>query len=173
VRRACLPLLLSCLALAGCGASSSRVLTIAAYTGPPIPAPVPVSTIPAQAAADALCRSVIPGLRASILTTYALDGESLSPAELQAQGAQYTRDATTMRAFALRLDRAIPQRIVRAEGEGLLVMAAGLKVLGKSVSGFPTLAGNANLPGALAAIAGDVAGIQPFALVNGMPDCAP
>jgi len=161
------------LALSACGSTSAPVRTFPAYQGPPVPPPVPVSDVPGLAAADHLCRASIPGLRPTILSTYTLDGESLSVADLTARAGVYTAAAQRLRTFAARLSRSNHTTTVRGLAGGLKDLAAALKVLGKSVGELPTLGGNANLPGAQAAIAEDVAGITPYALQNSLPDCAP
>lgn len=173
VRRPPVLVLLCAATLAACGATPSGVQTFAAYHGPPLPAPVPVSTAPALRAADVLCRTVVPALRPTIRSAYMLDGESLSAADLTARGAVYTAASLRLRALALRLQAERAVSTVHALGVGLHALAAALKVLGHATAQLPALGGNANLPGAQAAIAADAAGIAPYALMHRLPDCSP
>lgn len=173
MRRVPLFVLACAAALSACGSAQPHTTTFAAYRGPAVPPPVPVSRVRALAAADALCRGTIPALRPILLSTYTLDGESLSPADLAARGAQYTAAARQLRAFATHLRASEPVPVVRSISVGLHVLANGMTVLGRSVAEFPALGGNADLPGAQAAIAGDRAGIIPYVEQHGLPDCAP
>lgn len=173
VRRALIPALLCAAVLTACGSSQPGVTTYAAYHGPPVPPPVPVSSNPQLRAADTLCLAVIPGLRTSVRTAYTLDPESLSAADLQAQGAAYTADAQKYTAFARELSSSSRNTTVRALAVGLHALGAAMKVLGRSVSSFAVIGGGANIPGAQAAVASDIGGVVPYARIQKLPDCAP
>jgi len=172
VLRRLVPVLACAALLAGCGGSATRVQTLAPYTGPPVPPTVPLSPAPALRAADRACAATVVRLRPLVTSTYTLDPESLSADELEAWSASYGAAAARWHALGRELARS-SSHPVRALAGAYTNLAAGAKVLAKSVGELSTLGGNANVPGALAAVVTDIASVVGTARNHGLPDCVP
>jgi len=172
VRRRLVPLLAGAAVLSACGGSGARVRTFAPYTGPPVPPVVHVSSTPALQVADRLCRATIPGLRPLVQSTYTNDPQSQTPADLSARDAALSAAAQRWRSLARGLAGST-SGVVRGLASGYDNLAAGVEVLARATGELPTLGGNANVPGAYAAVVTDIAAVVSYTRNHGLPDCVP
>lgn len=172
VHRRFAPILACAAVLSACGGSTAGVATLAPYTGPAVPPTVTVSREPALQAADRLCAATVLPLRSVVTSTYTLDPESLSAAQLGAWSATYSAAAARWRALGRQLAHS-GSAPVRGLGSSYASLAAAERVLAHAIGEFPALGGNAGIPGAVAAVVTDVAGVVGDARTHRLPDCVP